>query len=382
MRQRFPSLRVFLHAFRPMPLQVDGAERLRALVGAGLGILMTALLCRWWASHGAPSPWIVAPIGASAVLIFAVPSSPLAQPWPVIAGNTMSACVGALCAMVVPDPALAGALAVALAIGLMFMLRCLHPPGGASALLAALGGVGFQFSVFPMLANSVLLVAVGVAYNCLTGRTYPHSAAPAAPASSVGESGAARFSTADLDLALARYNQVLDVSRDDLEQLLHHAEAAAYQRRFGDLRCSDVMTPAPHTVQFGTPLDEAWASMLAHRVKALPVIDRARRIVGIVTTADFMRHAQAERLDGIGLRLRQLVQRSGLVHSEKPEVVGQIMTREVRVASASRRAADLVPLFSHEGHHHIPILDDQQRLVGILTQSDLIRALFAATRPA
>lgn len=378
MYPRFPRLQAFLRAFRPLPLKVDGAERLRALLGAGLGILLTALLCRWWSSHGAPSPWLVAPIGASAVLIFAVPSSPLAQPWPVVAGNTMSACVGVLCAMFVPDPALAGALAVAVAIGLMFSLRCLHPPGGASALLAALGGVGLQFAVFPMLANSVLLVIAGVAYNRLTGRPYPHAVAPAAPASA---SGAERFSAADLDFALAHYNQVLDVSRGDLEQLLRHAEAAAYQRRFGDLRCSDIMTPAPHTVQFGTPLDEAWASMLAHRVKALPVTDRAQRIVGIVTTADFMRHAQAERLDGFGQRLRQLVRPSGLVHSEKPEVVGQIMTREVRVASANRQAAELVPLFSNEGHHHIPILDEQQRLVGILTQSDLIRALFAATRP-
>ena len=62
-------------------------------------------------------------------------------------------------------------------------------------------------------------------------------------------------------------------------------------------------------------------------------------------------------------------------HSDKPEVVGQIMTRKVRVASADRPIAELVPLFASTGHHHIPIIDAERRLVGIVTQSDLVAAL-------
>jgi len=68
------------------------------------------------------------------------------------------------------------------------------------------------------------------------------------------------------------------------------------------------------------------------------------------------------------------------VHSEKPETVGQIMTREVRVASQERRVAELARLFSEGGHHHIPIIDGERRLVGIITQTDLVRALYRATR--
>jgi len=365
-----------LKALWPAPLAVDRRERWRALLGAGLGVLVTGMLCRWLAPS-AGAPWLVAPMGASAVLVFAVPSSPLAQPWPVVAGNTLSALVGVLCAMFIPDPTWAGAVAVAVAIGLMFWLRCLHPPGGAAALLCALGGVGLSFVVFPVLLNSVLMLLAGVAYNRLTGRPYPH--APVAPAGA-----RSRFTAADLDMALAHYNQVLDVSRGDLEQLLQRAEAAAYERRFGSLRCVDVMTPHPVAVQFGTGLDEAWALMQARRIKALPVTDRSRRIVGIVSMADFLRHAGLAHPEGLGQRLRSLVQRSGLMHSERPEVVGQIMTREVRVASLSRPVADLVPLFSQVGHHHIPVIDEERRLVGILTQSDLVRALFSASggRPA
>jgi CBS domain-containing membrane protein len=373
--------RGFAARLAPVRAPVDARERWRACVGAGIGILVTALVARWFtgAVH-AGSPWLAAPLGASAVLVFAVPGSPLAQPWAVVGGNVGSALVGAACARLVGDPALAGATAVLLAIALMFALRCLHPPGGATALLAATAPAGFGFAVLPMLLDSLLLVLAGMLYNELTGRRYPHAPAPAASGAAAASAG--RFSTADLDAALAHYNQVLDVGRGDLERLLHFAEAAAYERNFGHLTCADVMSSEPHAVQFGTGLDEAWALMRRHRVKALPVIDRTRRVVGILTVSDFMRHVDLDAREGIGERLRAFVRRDGAVHSSKPEAVGQIMTRQVRVASASRPVAELVPLFSEDGHHHIPVIDAQQRLVGILTQSDLVRALHRFTRAA
>jgi len=369
-----PALQNFLASFWPRAMLVDARERWRSVAGGALGILLVALLCHYWVGTASATPWLVAPIGASAVLVFAVPSSPLAQPWAVVGGNSLSALVGSVCAMLIPDPAFAGAVAVGLAIGLMFWLRCLHPPGGAAALLSALGGVSLSFVLFPVLVNCLLLVLAGVLYNRVTGRRYPHTQAAAVAKTETG----GRFTTADLDKALQHYNQVLDISRDDLEELLHEAESAAYQRRFGDLRCADVMTPNVTAVQFGTSLDEAWTLMRTQRIKALPIIDRSRRVVGIVTIADFMRRAEPETHDGLGARLRALVRPSGAVHSERPEVVGQIMTREVRVASANRRVSDLVPVFSEDGHHHIPVIDAERRLVGMITQSDFVKALYRA----
>ena len=70
------------------------------------------------------------------ILVFGMPSSPLAQPWPVLGGSTLSALVGWLCLVLVPDPVLGGALAVGLSVALMVPLRCLHPPGGSMALRA------------------------------------------------------------------------------------------------------------------------------------------------------------------------------------------------------------------------------------------------------
>ena len=363
-------LRSFIASFWPASVRVDARERWRAVLGGAIGILVTALVCRWWAGTTPLGPWLVAPLGASAVLVFAVPSSPLAQPWSVIGGNTLSALVGAACAHFIHDPAWAAAAAVALAIAVMFAFRCLHPPGGASALFAALGATGFHFALFPIFVNSVLLTLAGVVYNGWTGRRYPH--AQAQPSASTESS---RFTTADLDAALTHYNQVVDVSRDTLEDLLHYAESAAYQRTFGDLRCGEIMSRQPLAVQFGTPLAEAWSLMRQRRIKALPVTDRAKRIVGIVTGADFMRQADPEVHEGLGQRLKALLRTSGKPDAHKPEVVGQIMTREVRVASEQRHVVELVALFSEEGHHHIPIIDSDKRLVGIITVSDIVRAL-------
>ena len=100
------------------------------------------------------------------MLVFALPASPLAQPWPVIGGNTTAALVALACVNWLPDGIWLDAFATALAIGAMFSLRCLHPPGGAVALLTVLTHTTqFSFAFFPTMVNSLLLVLAGVVYN-------------------------------------------------------------------------------------------------------------------------------------------------------------------------------------------------------------------------
>ncbi|MEY4762908.1 MAG: hypothetical protein RLZZ200_2764 [Pseudomonadota bacterium] len=350
---------------------VDRREQWRAAAGAALGVLAAGLSCRLLGQAAGVSPWLVAPIGASAALVFALPSSPLAQPWPVIGGNTLSACIGLLVGALVPDLAWGGALAVGLAILAMFLARCLHPPGGAVALLAVLThATSLHFPLFPVMADSVVLVLAGMAYNTLTGRRYPHrpQAASAVPAS--------RFSEEDLDAAIARYGQVLDLSRADLAALLESAEAHAYGRKLGSLRCAEVMSRDPVAADYAMPLQEAWGLLRERHIKALPVVDAARRIIGIITIADFMRHAKLDEREGVASRLRDFLRPSPGLATDKPEVVGDIMTRQVRVASDHRPVTDLLPLFAEGGHHHVPIIDAERRLCGIITQTDLVRALY------
>ena len=359
-----------LKDFRPVRVAVNGRERLRMASGAGVGILLTALLCHAAGLTGSLS-WIIAPMGASAVLVFGVPASPLAQPWAVVGGNTVSALIGVACAQWIAPVDVAAAFAVALAIGAMLGLRCLHPPGGATALLMALGGVTDPQAVLhPVLLNSLLLTLCGIAWNNLTRRAYPHpQGAPAAQRESATEQ--------DLDAVLARYNQVLDVPRDDLQALINETQMRGHERRLAALNCADIMSRELVTVEFGTTLQDAWTLLRQRGVKALPVVDPWMRLIGIVTLADFLKTADLDLHDGFDARLRDLLRATTGTHSDKPEVVGQIMTRRVRVTSEHRPLADLVPLFGSTGHHHVPVIGEGERLVGIITQSDVVAALGA-----
>lgn len=365
-------LRAALEILRPAPLTIDRSERLRIVVGVGFGLLLAGLLSALLAPGAV---WLVAPMGASAVILFALPSSPLAQPWAVIGGNTVSAMAGIAFAHFAGSghwqPTLVAALGTAFAVGLMVALRCLHPPGGAAALLVVLGGVtDWRFGLFPVMTNSLLLTAAATLYNRSTGKDYPHrqtekpTVAPQA-----------RFLDADIDRVLTRYNQVLDVPRDELHAILEAAESESYRRRLGDLSCADVMSAPVISVEFGTALQEAWALLRGRHIKALPVVDRARRVVGVLTVADFTASAEFDQHAGFGARLGRLLRPARSSHSDKPEVVGQIMTRKVQVVRLDRSLASVVPVFASTGHHHIPVVDAELRLVGIITQTDLVRAL-------
>ena len=381
----------------PAPLPLPIGERVRVAVGAALGLLITAVLSLQWSdaltghSVGLVHIALVAPIGASAVLLFALATGPMSQPWSVLVGNTVSALVGIACARLVPVPLFAAALAVGFAVGLMFLLRALHPPGGAMALLAVLTGqTDFAFALYPVALDSGLLVLLAWSYHSLCGRPYlPNLQRPPDDrAVANSDSGArtydagTRFTAADLEAALSSHQQLLDVGAEDLQAVLARAETIAYSRRMAELLCRDLMSSAVVSVQFGDTLAVAWDAMRQRRVKALPVVDRARRIVGIVTQSDFLRHAGLDKQEGLVQRIRDFVRKSPSSNSDQPEVVGQIMTRRVRVSSADKPLADLVPLFSKHGHHHIPIVDAEQRLVGIITQTDMVRMLAQLARPA
>ncbi len=365
---------------------VDARERLRDGLGALFGLWLAGGLT--WLATGAAEPWLMAPLGASAVLLFAVPSSPLAQPWPMLVGNLMSALVGVAVYQALGATPLSAALAAAAALALMFPLRCVHPPGGAVAITAVLGSpavhhLGFGFALVPVALNSALLLAVALAWRRLT-RPAParapvlhgnrHRTADAAPQDRVG------LTLADLDAALRDFNQLVDIDRDALEQLLRQAQVQAWQRHFGRVRCADVMSRDVVTVDYATPLDEAWTLLHQHHIQALPVIDRARRVIGIVTLADFLRHAELDPRDhrGLGQRLRRLLAPTPGMHSDKPEAVGQIMSSPVHTAEADEAVVSLVPRLSDQGLHHVPVVDAERRLVGMMTRADLVATLYRA----
>jgi len=375
----------WLQALLPAPTSVDGVERLRSCTGAAIGIVLTGLLSAAILGANAAAIWLIAPMGASAVLLFAAPASPLAQPWSLVGGNVVAALVGVSCAKLIDQPLAAATAAIFFAIGAMFVLRCLHPPSGAVALTAVLGGpavhgLGYGFVLAPVLLNSFVLLGVALFYNRATGRRYPHTqqlvAAHPHQTADVPPTARLGFTPDDLKAVMREYNQVLDISADDLDELFRKTEAQALRRRFGDTRCADIMSRDVVSVEFATELAEAWRLMLRHGVQALPVLSRARQVIGIVTRSDFLRHVELPEFQHFGDRLRAFLRRTPGMTSDKHEVVGQIMTGRVRTATDDTSITALVRLMSDEGLHHVPIVDARRELVGMVTQSDLIAALY------
>ncbi len=211
---------------------VSHRERLASAIGGFVGILATITISSHYLDVAATA-MIVASMGASAVLLFAVPHGALSQPWPALGGHLVSAVIGVGCARLVPHTGLAAALAVGLAIGAMHYLRCIHPPGGATALTAVVGGsgvheLGYAFVVTPVLMNIAVLLAVAVLFNYLfPWRRYPAALRPTPPGAAPPPSEAyPPIAHADLVAALSQIDSFIDVTESDLLRIYDLATQA------------------------------------------------------------------------------------------------------------------------------------------------------------
>ncbi len=326
---------------------------------------------------------LMAPLGASAVLLFAVPSSPLAQPWSILVGNCLAALVGVTTALVIPQPLIASALAVAASIALMLTFRCLHPPSGAVALTAVIGGpainsLGYSFVLWPVGLNSVLLLLLAVLFNRMTGKEYPHRSPggvsfPSTAGSEV--SGSLGVTVHDLSTAIRERDEIVPVDLADLEDVLQRAEALAFSRRSGGVVAGAVMSRQMITVTPGTSLRIALRLLRSHGLKALPVVNEVRTVVGILTATDLLEKADwgpSPVSTGLGWRL------SSMTNSDRPlrGKARDVMSTRVRSVPSTMPIARVVQVMAETGHHHLPVLDDHGALIGMVTQSDVLRALF------
>ncbi|RYD24222.1 MAG: hypothetical protein EOP88_00990 [Verrucomicrobiaceae bacterium] len=198
---------------------VSWREKIVSMLGGLVSILFLIFVTeRILGLHGATA--VIASMGASAVLLFAVPHGQLSQPWPVFAGHVLSALVGVTCAHFIHGAELAAAFAVCLAIGLMHHFKCIHPPGGATALTAVLGGsaiheMGFRFVLFPVMLNCLLMIGVAILFNVFFGwRRYPaflsHKETPPTPSTPTHD---------EIVAALRSIDSFVDVNEDDLIKL-------------------------------------------------------------------------------------------------------------------------------------------------------------------
>jgi CBS domain-containing membrane protein len=333
-------------------------------------------------------PMLIASMGASAVILFIIPNSPLAQPWPLVGGQLVSTVVGVACAQLVSDTAFASAYAVAGSVLAMLLLRCLHPPGAAAALAPVLGGhsitsLGYGFVLMPVGINVVAMLMIALVINRWllrheypvgirkpSGRKKSQHGFIVEPALHTG------ISEQDVVKALQNRDTFMDVSYGDLSRLLTDVQKNSFKRHSGEITCADIMDRDVLNVEYGTDVEEAWKIMQCKKLKALPVIDKSRRVIGMITWHDFFKFINLDTKETFQEKFQAFIRRTPDVSTDKPESVGHIMASPVTALPESAHIAELIPLMSNKGHRQIPIVNDENRLVGMVYQANLIAALY------
>lgn len=205
---------------------VSATEQLVSALGGGLGILLIALISFYF-TDARSAALIVPSMGASAVLLFAVPHGRLSQPWALFGGNLISALIGVSCYKVIPDPFLAAALAVGIAISAMHLCNCIHPPGGATALVAVIGGpviheLGYQYVLTPVLLNVCVIFLVAFIFNSLfPWRRYPANLVKFKNIDHEQEVKTQQWiDKAYIEQAMTDMDLVIDITSDDLQKMM------------------------------------------------------------------------------------------------------------------------------------------------------------------
>lgn len=356
-------------------------EALRAGVGALVGLGVAGMFLLSPATDLRLGLSMIAPFGATSVLVFAVPNSPLAQPWSAVVGNCIAAAIGVLACMATPHSALCVAMAVGLSITAMILLRAVHPPAGAVAMTAALNPeaireLGFHFVLAPVLVGTLALVGLAMIYARLTGRRYPfrqfeepgpHGTADHPAMERLG------LSKDELTEILQRYRQSLNLGVEDLARLIGAAELQAAAHRTGPLTAADVMSRDLVTVAPHTRLVRVADIFRKHGFTSLPVVEAGDQFRGVIFQLHLIRRA---REDAFRHNRRFLAALSDLMNPRRgtPPRAREIMQTDPPHVAPDAPIGTLLPMLASGECEAVPVLDGS-RIVGIVTQTDLISAL-------
>lgn len=355
-------------------------EAMRAGLGAVIGLAVSGLFLMSPQADLRLGLYLIAPFGASSVLIFAVPNSPLAQPWSAVVGNAAAAAVGVAACLLIGDPTWRIALAVGVAIAVMIPLRAVHPPAGAVAMTAAMNpeairALGFHFVLAPVALGTVALVAIGILYARATGRHYPLRQFDAAGAHGTTDPPAIErlgLSQDELAQILQNYRQSLNLGVEDLARLIGAAEMQAAAHRTGPMDAQAIMSRDLVTVAPEAPLGQVADLFRQHDFHAIPVVEAGDKYLGVIHQIDLIRRVGDRAFElpgGFGPAMSRLLRKADAV-----ENAGQIMRRDTPHVRPDSPVAALLPLLGGGGSDAVPVLD-RGRITGIVTQTDLISAL-------
>jgi CBS-domain-containing membrane protein len=203
-------------------------EKVISAVGGFLGILGIFITSHWFLDPEV-AVLIIPSMGATAVLLFAAPHAPFSQPWNVIGGHAFSAIIGVACWQFIPDYTIAASASVGLAIGVMYLTRCIHPPGGATALAAVIGteklhSLGFSYEFQPVLLNAFTILVVAIVFNAMfKWRQYPAHLHLKRQQIKPIPSGYGPINHEDFVYALSHIDTYVDIDEDDLIKIYNLA---------------------------------------------------------------------------------------------------------------------------------------------------------------
>ena len=343
--------------YKVLPLK----ERLYSGFGALCGLAISSLIS--WYVLGGMNVWYIAPMGASSVLLFAIPSSPLAQPWNVVVGNTLAGMIGVACSQFLPDLTSAFSVAVGLAIFIMMTTDSLHPPSGAVAITAVLGGeavhrLGFHFVLYPVLLNSVLLLLFAVFFNRLIGRHYPITAHVNERSKDPTPTQKVSIQPKDIEYALEQHTELLDISQYDLEKIILEAQEHASERLNSHFICRDIMSQDVIKLHEDDDIHQALEKFKEVNLMSLPVVNMEEKLVGTLALYEVVEWFKG----------------AADPRNSWQHYVRQIMSRRVVTVEPSQPIQDLVPYFVEKSFNYIPVVENQ-RLIGIVSRADMIAAL-------
>lgn len=375
----------FLRSLGPAVAHTPPLEALRAGVGALVGLGVVGLFLLSPVIDLELGLYLVAPFGASSVLLFAIPNSPLAQPWSAVVGNTLAALIGVAVCLLLADPVLRIAVAVGLTIGVTMLCRAVHPPAGAVAMTAAMNPeaaerLGFWFALAPIASGTVALVVLAALYARLTGRRYPFRQPDDPGPQGTGDpepAGRLGLSETELTGILERYRQSFNLGVEDLARLIGAAELQAAAQASGPLTAADIMSRDLITVAPETPLSDVADLFRRHRFTSLPVVGPEARFLGVIFQIHLITRTREDALRlnrGFGAALRRLLDRD----RDRPVRAGDIMSVAGPRATADTPIAALIPMMAEGEVDAVPVLE-RGRIAGIVTRTDFIAALARQT---
>jgi CBS domain-containing membrane protein len=284
---------------------VSHREKLLSALGGFVAILGIFYISHAFLASAGAQQLLLASMGASAVLLFAVPHGQLSQPWPLVGGHVLSAIIGVMCARYIGQPLLAASVAVGLAIGVMYYARCIHPPGGATALTAVMGGeavhaLGYQYVLAPVLLNVLLILAIAFLFNYpFAWRRYPAHWARRTQRSMVIDDAGNGIDHGDFVYALSQLDSFVDVSEDDLLRIyaLATGHARTHHLLPRDIHAGRFYSNGKQGEQWSVRqvVDESASDDPAKDQVIYRVVDGAgRKQSAMVTRAEFSRWATHE----------------------------------------------------------------------------------------